>query len=134
MSLCSTKYQYQYLLKQYLLILFKTVLLPLLYLLSVSNPNCILLWFHLFLACCIDLKQEKDILKSKYQVWKTLLPVTKLKAHNQHFIEESGLNNVGVVSHVRLTIAPDGGISRFRIWGSKCSKPCAKLWSNVIYS
>ena len=81
-----------------------------------------------FTACSVDVKQEPDLLKSPNSyTWKTLLPVTKLKAHNQHFYEDSSLSNVGVVSHVRLTISPDGGLSRFRVWGNKSSKPTAKL-------
>ena len=51
--------------------------------------------------------------------WRTLLPVTKLSAHNRLFLEGSSIKNGGVISHVRLTMAPDGGISRLRLWGHK---------------
>jgi allantoicase len=48
--------------------------------------------------------------------WKVLLPETKLEAHKQHFFT-SELSSLGVVSHLRVSIYPDGGISRLRIYG-----------------
>lgn len=47
--------------------------------------------------------------------WRTILPTSKLSPHKCHFF--SKLEDCGVVSHVRLTIYPDGGISRLRCWG-----------------
>ena len=48
--------------------------------------------------------------------WPVLLPETKLQADAVHqFAAE--LQNPGVVSHVRLDIFPDGGISRLRLYG-----------------
>ncbi|MBF0277553.1 MAG: allantoicase [SAR324 cluster bacterium] len=49
-------------------------------------------------------------------VWKTLLSRHKLKADHQHFFELA-LQDIGPVSHVRLNIFPDGGISRLRLFG-----------------
>lgn len=46
--------------------------------------------------------------------WQTLLPETKLKMDQQHFFE--ALENPGDVSHVRMSIYPDGGISRLRLF------------------
>lgn len=48
--------------------------------------------------------------------WKPLLPETKLLADTRHFFE-SELLDPGPVSHVRLNIFPDGGVSRLRVWG-----------------
>ena len=45
-----------------------------------------------------------------------LLPETKLEADKQHFFTKE-LNPLGLVSHLRVTIYPDGGISRLRIYG-----------------
>ncbi|XP_045188787.2 allantoicase-like [Mercenaria mercenaria] len=59
--------------------------------------------------------------------WKTLLPETKLKGHNQMFVDVAKLSNVAVISHVRLTVSPDGGVSRFRIWGRKAQSASSKL-------
>jgi allantoicase len=48
--------------------------------------------------------------------WMELLPQTKLKAHFRHLFAQQ-LREVGPISHVRLNIYPDGGISRFRVYG-----------------
>ncbi len=49
--------------------------------------------------------------------WTELLPRTTLGAHRRHFFTRQ-LRDVGPVSHVRLNIFPDGGISRLRIHGT----------------
>lgn len=49
--------------------------------------------------------------------WRVLLPETKLHAHKRHFFSRE-LLDAGVVSHLRLNIFPDGGISRFRVHGT----------------
>jgi allantoicase len=46
--------------------------------------------------------------------WNTLLPETKLKMDQQHYFEE--LESTGNVSHVRMSIYPDGGVSRLRLF------------------
>ena len=46
--------------------------------------------------------------------WKTLLPETPLKMDQQHYFE--GLEALGKVSHVRMSIYPDGGVSRLRLF------------------
>ena len=51
-------------------------------------------------------------------VWSTILPETKLFANKRHFFSGKQLQNVGPVSHVRLNIFPDGGVSRLRIHGT----------------
>ncbi|NNF41227.1 MAG: allantoicase [Woeseiaceae bacterium] len=48
--------------------------------------------------------------------WQTLLPQSKLKMDQQHYFDEA-LLPVGAVSHVRLSIFPDGGVSRVRLFG-----------------
>ena len=47
--------------------------------------------------------------------WQTLLPETKLKMDQQHYFE--ALESLGDVSHVRMSIYPDGGVSRLRLFG-----------------
>ena len=49
--------------------------------------------------------------------WKEILPQTKLKAHHRHFYSKE-LRDPGPVTHVRLNIFPDGGVSRFRVHGT----------------
>lgn len=48
--------------------------------------------------------------------WLELLPRTKLQAHTRHFFVEE-LRPVGEVTHVRVNVFPDGGVSRLRILG-----------------
>ena len=48
--------------------------------------------------------------------WEELLPNTKLQAHTRHmFVNE--LADRGDVTHARLNIYPDGGVSRLRLYG-----------------
>jgi allantoicase len=47
--------------------------------------------------------------------WQSLLPETKLKMDQQHYFE--ALQSLGQVSHVRMSIFPDGGVSRLRLFG-----------------
>jgi allantoicase len=48
--------------------------------------------------------------------WQTLLPESKLKMDQQHYFD-TALEDIGAVSHVRVSIYPDGGISRIRLFG-----------------
>jgi allantoicase len=48
--------------------------------------------------------------------WEPLLARTKLQAHTRHFFDE--VMDVGVTSHVRFNIFPDGGVSRLRVFGT----------------
>jgi allantoicase len=48
--------------------------------------------------------------------WHEILPQVKLHAHRRHFFSRE-LEDVGLVSHVRLNIFPDGGVSRLRAHG-----------------
>lgn len=48
--------------------------------------------------------------------WTTILPISKLKAHQKHSFKKE-LNTKDAFTHVRLSIFPDGGISRMRLWG-----------------
>ena len=48
--------------------------------------------------------------------WPTLLLESKLDMDQQHYFADK-LANAGVVSHVRLSIFPDGGVSRLRLFG-----------------
>ncbi len=49
--------------------------------------------------------------------WQSLLPVQKLSAHREHCYGDDVIAGIGPVTHVRVTMAPDGGISRLRLWG-----------------
>lgn len=49
--------------------------------------------------------------------WPELLAAQKTEMHKQHFYEADSLTDLGAVTHVRVNMFPDGGISRVRIWG-----------------
>ena len=48
--------------------------------------------------------------------WQTLLPEMKLQMDQQHYFD-ADLEQIGAVSHVRVSIYPDGGLSRVRVYG-----------------
>jgi allantoicase len=48
--------------------------------------------------------------------WTEILPRTTLKPHHRHSFSKE-LRRTGPVSHVRLNIFPDGGVSRLRVHG-----------------
>ncbi len=48
--------------------------------------------------------------------WKTLLPESKLAMDQQHFFEAE-LQNAQPATHARMSIYPDGGVSRLRLFG-----------------
>ena len=66
-------------------------------------------------AALVDHDDLQDIATAS-QSWQVLLPESKLKMDQQHFFEQE-LAAVGPVSHVRLSIFPDGGVSRLRLFG-----------------
>ena len=64
---------------------------------------------------CLAPGQAVDALTWPDFTWREILPRYKLQAHTQHAVEKE-LLDVGPVSHVRLNIFPDGGISRLRVF------------------
>jgi len=48
--------------------------------------------------------------------WRELLPAQKLQMDSEHTYTNE-LNDIGVISHIKLNIFPDGGISRIRVLG-----------------
>ncbi len=58
-----------------------------------------------------------ESLPTQAMFWQTLLPQTKMEMDKQHFYEKADLNDVGAVTHIKLNIHPDGGVSRLRVWG-----------------
>jgi allantoicase len=66
---------------------------------------------------CLAPEARDAELTSEAMVWKAMLPPTKLQAHTNHVFEKE-LAEVGPVSHVRINIFPDGGISRLRVLGT----------------
>jgi len=59
---------------------------------------------------------DDDDVEHDSPAWQTLLPEAKLDMDKQHFLEDE-LLSIGTVSHVRMSIYPDGGVSRLRLHG-----------------
>ncbi|XP_053565691.1 probable inactive allantoicase [Bombina bombina] len=70
-------------------------------------------------GCVLTPKEEEEKIKQNWKGhdWKSVLPVTQIHPHKRQFIEHTSLTLQEVVSHVKITIAPDGGVSRIRLWG-----------------
>ncbi len=49
------------------------------------------------------------------EAWRVLLPESKLEPDREHYFDD--LVDLGPVSHVRVSIFPDGGLSRIRLFG-----------------
>lgn len=65
-------------------------------------------------ACHITSAATQDLNDAS---WANVLARTKLQAHTRHYFDQE-LNNAGVVSHLRFSIFPDGGVSRLRVFGT----------------
>lgn len=66
-------------------------------------------------GCTIPVEEESKLSEAEVQ-WTTILPQSKLSADHEHQFEEEIVNK-GPFTHVRLSIFPDGGVSRMRLWG-----------------
>ena len=66
-------------------------------------------------GCKILLRDETKFQTSEIK-WTTILPQTKLSADTEHEFEKE-ITGKDPFTHVRLSIFPDGGISRMRLWG-----------------
>ncbi len=64
---------------------------------------------------CCNTTNDTDVLNHAVE-WSLLLPQTKLSADNEHYYSKE-INSSKTITHVRLNIFPDGGISRLRIFG-----------------
>jgi len=60
-----------------------------------------------------------DSLPTQAMFWPELMAPQALKADSQHQFDAGALAELGPVTHVKLNIYPDGGISRLRIFGRR---------------
>jgi allantoicase len=67
-------------------------------------------------VCVANVKPNADAAKLPDSAWTNVLARTKLSAHTIHVFDE-GLGEHGTVTHARLRIWPDGGVSRMRLFG-----------------
>ena len=68
-------------------------------------------------AAYLSSKNSKKIVNSSNR-WKYLLKNTKLSANKTHIFKNS-LMKKDKINHIKINIFPDGGISRFRVFGKK---------------
>lgn len=66
-------------------------------------------------GCNIPYREESK-LDGPNISWTTVLPESKLQADNEHIFQDS-LSDKGPFTHLKLTIIPDGGVSRLQVWG-----------------
>ncbi|MEJ7611252.1 MAG: allantoicase [Ferruginibacter sp.] len=66
---------------------------------------------------CFSTDDDEEVINNKVE-WMTILPVQKLSADAEHEFKTE-IHEHPIVSHIRLTIFPDGGISRLRLFGRK---------------
>ncbi len=58
---------------------------------------------------------NEELVTPDMEDWKLVLPRSELRPDDVHVFED--LEQIGTISHVRLDIHPDGGISRLRLFG-----------------
>ncbi|XP_030577794.1 allantoicase isoform X2 [Archocentrus centrarchus] len=70
-------------------------------------------------ACTLTPEQEAQCIRNRWNSgkWQVLLPPQKLQPHHRHHYGKAELKLSHPVTHIRLIIAPDGGVSRLRLWG-----------------
>jgi len=66
-------------------------------------------------AALVAASTEQSIV-TQSMFWRSLLPEQKMAMDKQHSYC-SEIADLGSISHVRLNIIPDGGVSRLRLWG-----------------
>jgi allantoicase len=75
---------------------------------------------------CDDEGATVESLIAPSRRWEVLLPRTKLRAHTRHFFDQE-LRSAETFTHIRLSIFPDGGVSRLRLWGVPCFGAAERL-------
>ncbi|XP_040025361.1 allantoicase isoform X1 [Gasterosteus aculeatus] len=80
-------------------------------------------------VCSLTPEEEAQCVGTKWSsvAWGVLLPPQKLRPHHRHLYGEAQLAPTHPVTHVRLTISPDGGVSRLRLWGRPTAPTAAPL-------
>ncbi|XP_075838200.1 putative inactive allantoicase [Microtus pennsylvanicus] len=72
-------------------------------------------------GCVLTTQEEEDMVRNQWILpghkWKPLLPVTKLSPDQNHVLDSLTLELQDVITHARLTVSPDGGVSRLRLKG-----------------
>jgi allantoicase len=67
-------------------------------------------------AARVEMATDKSLV-TQSMFWEELMGEQKLSADSIHRFEKDKLNDLGPITHLRLNIFPDGGISRLRVFG-----------------
>lgn len=67
-------------------------------------------------AANIDSATDASLI-TQSMFWETLMDEQKLSADTVHNFKDTTIKDLGIITHVRLNIHPDGGVSRLRIFG-----------------
>ena len=67
-------------------------------------------------AANVPVGTSDEAIAKQAESWPVLLPESKLEMDREHAFKKE-LADLGTVSHVRLNIIPDGGVSRLRLMG-----------------
>ncbi|WP_321313297.1 allantoicase [Halarcobacter sp.] len=54
--------------------------------------------------------------------WEELIAPQKLEMHNKHYFDKSFLKHQKPITHIRINIFPDGGVSRLKLFGKFVKK------------
>jgi allantoicase len=57
--------------------------------------------------------------------WRTLI-ATRTQPHTRHVFDDE-LRRIGAIRYVRLSVYPDGGVARLRVWGALVPEPAPGL-------
>ena len=69
-------------------------------------------------SCAIDACYSSNDDEIMNTDWQPLLQQQKLEAHQEHTFDTNAIENHQPITHIKLKIYPDGGISRLRILGT----------------
>ena len=67
-------------------------------------------------AADVTIDNSKSLV-TQSMFWQVLLPEQKLTMDAIHTFEKEQINDLGPITHVRVNIIPDGGLSRVRLFG-----------------
>ncbi len=66
--------------------------------------------------CVLEGTDAPGVAADQLAGWRVLL-ATPAQPHTRHVFDDE-LRRIGAVSHVRLSVFPDGGVARLRVWGA----------------
>ncbi|KAL4250008.1 allantoicase family protein [Abortiporus biennis] len=85
-------------------------------------------------SCELHAIYSQDLIPTKPDdQWTLILPRTKLGPHKQHQFQLENVSNIAF-THVKVTIYPDGGLKRLRIFGKQQGPTTTESASSVVQS